>query len=718
MYITKQLINLYIYIYILNMGCGVSKEDLLVEIYPKKGILGNSIIKIEDQINSITYMYNGMKQRGVINGWGRGQIQTEKIIRSGFWLENKLIIGEIREDVNKCHSIHYEGEFNRERRSGLGAEWTMRGSKSLDQGNPYIRWGPRKASQIYLGAWKSGARHGYGVEIGENYEFRGFWANGKREGPGILCRHLKDIEIKFKANFSKGVFHGKAVKWVERAGAPKSIEYAMYEDGGISLASELYISRLKETPDAFSKDSLRGTGSNILYQEEENADLYHHTVQVLVDAFTRKPLFISQVDIRDKIHLKFNDIKTLKLPKQIIRYADNTHYTITKSIFQNGKLKLKIQKLNVVGREGNNQNIVIEGNNAGINNHNPDRSRDEFYGKAQIINNDEFYKFNLYEMKILDIIKKSSQDLCKFIPKCIEHRLYNIRMSYGLVLESYNSAKHKDELELANSEEIKNFSSKYRVMHILSMEYLNKENNLMNWLYEGSYINTQIAKVLINKILTLYKYFETYNLFHGKINPKYIFSFHNSHTQTFDLVITNLTYAKILKNGRIISRHVAYEEQGLEVGKLTGLECLDVFSPNISSDCYTCAFYPFDYYTDELLYLPFNLRRVVNFPFDPKLLTRHNVVQTDIFSLGVIITQIMLAAVNKYEPLNYIQVHALSDLPQFKNAWEQIVAVEGEFALLLPILDSIFTQKYKFFKDIPDLFVDAVYRGWRYKVEI
>ncbi|KAG6590972.1 Leucine rich repeat protein [Phytophthora cinnamomi] len=97
--------------------------------------------------------------------------------------------------VTSCPATHiYEGSVRRGKFHGLG---TLHIRMAFTRGE-------------YVGEWKEGQRHGYGIERLDNGElFEGYWAHDRHHGPGELV--LADGS-RYDGFFRRGLWHGHGVR--------------------------------------------------------------------------------------------------------------------------------------------------------------------------------------------------------------------------------------------------------------------------------------------------------------------------------------------------------------------------------------------------------------------------------------------------------------------------------------------------------------------------
>ncbi|GMF10179.1 unnamed protein product [Phytophthora lilii] len=97
--------------------------------------------------------------------------------------------------VTACPATHiYEGSVRRGKFHGLG---TLHIRMAFSRGE-------------YVGEWKDGQRHGYGIERMDNGElFEGYWAHDRHNGPGELV--LADGS-RYDGFFRRGLWHGHGVR--------------------------------------------------------------------------------------------------------------------------------------------------------------------------------------------------------------------------------------------------------------------------------------------------------------------------------------------------------------------------------------------------------------------------------------------------------------------------------------------------------------------------
>ncbi|EGZ07759.1 hypothetical protein PHYSODRAFT_365371, partial [Phytophthora sojae] len=97
--------------------------------------------------------------------------------------------------VTSCPATHiYEGSIRRGKFHGLG---TLHIRMAFTRGE-------------YVGEWKEGQRHGYGIERLDNGElFAGYWAHDRHNGPGELV--LADGS-RYDGFFRRGLWHGHGVR--------------------------------------------------------------------------------------------------------------------------------------------------------------------------------------------------------------------------------------------------------------------------------------------------------------------------------------------------------------------------------------------------------------------------------------------------------------------------------------------------------------------------
>ena len=497
-----------------------------------------------------------------------------------------------------------------------------------------------KIKESYIGFFRRNDKHGFGVETNDYGMYIGYYSEGCRSGLGQIIRTNQNKVTTYKGNFCRGVLTGLGIKTQIEDGNVVLKEYSTYFDGNIATGSEI-----------FTK----------VYREGGHA----YNAEVLSEVNIRDHADINSKEIEQIVLNKYTKLKKYKLPKFALTFH-NPGFIIESQIYQNCKIKMKLSKLN-------------------------ERKRKKYfsYAKVMFISHPIQVKFTDYEPRIYRLMNKLP-NLVPYLPSEVYDRMYIARIHSGLVLSK---------LQRSIEEEI----GTHRIAQILYMEYLNKENNLRNWIENSNYLheNPKLAMALCQQLLNMLKVFEEHNIYHGKLSPKYIFCFHQQSILNFNLILTNFSQAKISVNHKLVSKHSEIPEP------------LIIDPPNsiLSTDIFNEPFNPSDYDYGEVYYLPPKLQNMVRNPFNPGLLTTHNVIKTQIFAFAVIMIEIFMQTKKYLQESKILRSKEKLTMNQYKT-WVNVLSRQSEYTKVIKVYwNKMLDGGYNSFKEIPELFHAVVYQA-------